>query len=496
MGEDFELERSDRSEERDTNEGLFELKGLSDSFPQQLIEAFAKTFLGGGAVAVEESKTFGGEPGHFVELDGGVFGQGVADLKIVVADDPDHIAWPCAIDGFAVTREETLGVGESDGLAGSVLCDGHIPLELPGDDTDESDAIPVFRVHVGLDFEDKAGECFVGGGDHPIATGPWRGRRGHLEEGIEEELDAKVIHGAPEENGSQTASGNFAQIEVGPGAGQEGNFFDELGVGSFQHAVANEGIPGTGDFFGGTIGTLGSSFEEMDLPGASVENSAEFGTVTERPIDGNGMDSKNVLQLIDQIERLAGRTIELIHEGENGNASTTADFEEFARLGLDALPRIDNHDGGVHGGENPVGVFRKIFVTGSVEKVHDATAVLELEHGGGNGNAPLFFEFHPIAGGGPLIFSSGHASGHGDSTAVEEKFFGQRRLAGIRVRDDCEGSAIRGWGEPCGWLGGGFDVWGEIVRAHRVGRGGGGEGVVQSPRKDRLREDWRRHVLR
>ena len=108
---------------------------------------------------------------------------------------------------------------------------------------------------------------------------------------------------------------------------------------------------------------------------------------------------------------------------------------------LDALAGVDDHDGGIHGGEHAVGVLGEILVARRVEQVDDAAVVFELQHGGGDRDAALAFQFHPVGGRGALVFARGHAAGELHRAAVEQEFLRQRRLAGVRVGNDGERAA-------------------------------------------------------
>lgn len=72
-------------------------------------------------------------------------------------------------------------------------------------------------------------------------------------------------------------------------------------------------------------------------------------------------------------------------------------------------------------------------MTGGVEDVYDAVFVFELEDGGGDGDAALFFEFHPIRGGAALVFAGGDGAGEVEGAAVKEEFFGECCFACVRV---------------------------------------------------------------
>ena len=45
-----------------------------------------------------------------------------------------------------------------------------------------------------------------------------------------------------------------------------------------------------------------------------------------------------------------------------------------------------------------VGVLREVLVAGGVQDVDAEALVLELHHGGGDGDAPLLLDLHPVGG--------------------------------------------------------------------------------------------------
>ena len=230
------------------------------------------------------------------------------------------------------------------------------------------------------------------------------------------------------------------------GTFEHGEFIDGLGEGVFVDLGFDEVIAEGGDANGGAEGPAGGAFEEVDGGVASVVEAAEEATEAEGPVDGAGGDAEDGFEFVDEFERRFGGPIEFVHEGEDGDAAFATDFEEFAGLGLDPVAGVDDHDGGIHGGEDAVGVFGEVFVTGGVEEVNDAVFVFELEDGGGDGDAALFFEFHPVGGGGALVFAGGDGAGKLNGAAVEEEFFGEGGFAGVGVRDDGEGAATRHFG--------------------------------------------------
>jgi len=77
-----------------------------------------------------------------------------------------------------------------------------------------------------------------------------------------------------------------------------------------------------------------------------------------------------------------------------------------------------------------------------VEEVDFEDVVIKLKNRRADRNSTLTFELHPIRGRGALMFARGHRAGQLDRAAVKEELFGERRFAGIRMRDDGERSAF------------------------------------------------------
>jgi hypothetical protein len=69
--------------------------------------------LHGAGGAVNEGKAFWWKSWDLVEESAWLFGEGIADLQIVISDKTNDIAWPSVVDSFTFAGKEALGVGET-----------------------------------------------------------------------------------------------------------------------------------------------------------------------------------------------------------------------------------------------------------------------------------------------------------------------------------------------------------------------------------------------
>ena len=86
-------------------------------------------------------------------------------------------------------------------------------------------------------------------------------------------------------------------------------------------------------------------------------------------VTGVRRDADLLLDLVEQLERVAAGPVPLVDEGEQRQAAGPAHLEQLERLRLDALGRVEHHDRGVGGGQHPVGVLGEVAVARGVEQV-------------------------------------------------------------------------------------------------------------------------------
>ena len=185
------------------------------------------------------------------------------------------------------------------------------------------------------------------------------------------------------------------------------------------------------------VGGAGAG-EVEDFLLAAVVDPFEVLAAADRPVDRDGADAKLLFDLVQQVKGVAGLSVHLVDEGENRDIPHDADLEELAGLGLDALRRVDDHDGRVGGHQGAVGVLREVLVAGGVEDVDAVSLEVKLHDRAGDRDAALLLDLHPVGGGGPGVFLALDGARQLDGPAVEQELFGEGGFTGVRVGDDCE----------------------------------------------------------
>ena len=183
--------------------------------------------------------------------------------------------------------------------------------------------------------------------------------------------------------------------------------------------------------------------ERRQTAAANVIGACKRSAAADRPGEGRALERQRLLDLVDEIEGIAGLAVHLVDEGDDRNVAQAADLEQLSCPRLDALGGVDHHHRRVDGGKGPVGVLGKVLVAGRIEKVEDAIAIFEGHHRRHDGNTAVALDAHPVGTGLAAIGLGAHFAGELNGAAEQEQLFGQRRLAGVRMRNDREGAPAR-----------------------------------------------------
>ena len=110
----------------------------------------------------------------------------------------------------------------------------------------------------------------------------------------------------------------------------------------------------------------------------AVVHALEVHAAADRPVHRVRADAELLFELFKQIVGAARLAVHLVDEREDGDMPHGADLEELARLRLDALCAVNDHDGAVRSHQRAVGVLGEVLMSRRVEDVDAVAAVLEL----------------------------------------------------------------------------------------------------------------------
>ncbi len=125
--------------------------------------------------------------------------ESIADLNRAVIMNADDIARICLFDIRAVLRHKNCGIGERHFLADTVMNNAHAALKLSRADPHKSNTVAVRRIHVGLDFKNKAGKIIFIGVNISCRCRAGERRRSDFHESVEKFLNAEIVNSAAEE---------------------------------------------------------------------------------------------------------------------------------------------------------------------------------------------------------------------------------------------------------------------------------------------------------
>ena len=94
-------------------------------------------------------------------------------------------------------------------------------------------------------------------------------------------------------------------------------------------------------------------------PLAQVVGADEIAAAADRPGHRRGVERQRLLDLVEQIERVAALAVHLVDEGDDRDVAQPADLEQLAGPRLDALGGVDHHDRGVDRGQRAIGVLAR-----------------------------------------------------------------------------------------------------------------------------------------
>jgi len=320
--------------------------------------------------------------------------------------------------------------------------DLHPPGELAGTDAEKGDPVAVGRVHVRLDLEGEAAEGLFFGMHHAGDGGAraWSGRE--FDKGVEHLAHPEVVDRTAEKDRGLASLEILFMVKGIGRALQQFDVLAQLVGGVFAHQAVQLGIVQVVDHDAVLGPGVLAGGEQGDLLAVQVVDALEPLAHADRPAERHAFDLQLFLDVGQEVQRLHALAVELIDEGDDRGVAHPADLHQLGGLSFDALGAVDHHQGRVHGGQHPVGVFGEVLMAGGVEQVDLVVAVIEFHHRGGHRDAALLFNRHPVAGGVDCGFARFDRPRHLDGAAEQQQLFGEGGLAGVGMADNAEGAAL------------------------------------------------------
>ena len=443
--EHLELQRADRADDVAVKPRTDLLKELNRALLRQLLDAFDELLALHRILCRDACETLGREHGEVLELElvRGV-AERIADAEYAGVKQPHDVARVRRVDDLAILRKELLRLSELDELAARRVPDAHIAVEFARGDADKGEAIAVRGVHIRLNLKDESRELLIIRRNHTIRGIARCGCRRETDILLKEVLHAEIRHRRAEEHRRQLPRINRRAVKRLACVAQQLDVVRKGGGSLRADTLLPRGIIHLKHLGDARLLPVARILgKELDAVLLAVIDAAIRAVRSDRPVHRVGADAEHVLELVHEIERRLAEAVKLVDKGKDGDAALTADAEQLARLRLDALCRVDDHDGTVHRHQRAVRVLTEVLMPRRVEDVDPIAVIVELQHGGRDRDAALFFDLHPVGDGMTLRLARLDRAREMYRPAVEQQLLGERRLARVRMRDDGKGASLR-----------------------------------------------------
>ena len=411
---------------------------LHDALLAHLLQRLAQLLRLHGVGELDAAQDLGREARHAAEQDVLALGQRVADAQRAVVRDADDVAGEGLVGDGAVAGEEELRRREADRLAGAHELRLHAARQPPRADAHEGDAVAMVRVHVGLDLEDEAGHAVLVRRDEARVGRLRPRRRREFGERVDEVADAEILQRRAEEHRRQVPLAEGLERERPAGVLGE----RDLLAPSLAFLLRQQRLDGRArravDRHRRLVG-----IEPAHEVAGEIVGAGKAAPAPDRPGHRRRVEGERLLDLVEEVERVAALAVHLVDEGDDRDVAQAADLEQLAGARLDALRGVDHHHGGIDRRQRAVGVLGEVLVARRVEEVEDAIAVLEGHDRGHDRDAALALDAHPVGAGLDAVALRLDLAGELDRAPEKQELLGQRGLAGVRMRDDGEGAPAR-----------------------------------------------------
>ena len=359
----------------------------------------------------------------------------VADCKHARVKNTDDVARVGLVYDRTVLRHQLLRRGEHHLFARAHVQHLFTAHKLARADAHERDAVAVRLVHVRLDLEHKRREMVVERVDHADIRRARGRRRGHLQKLLEEGFHAEVGQRRAKEHRRQLARVHSRKVKFVACAREQLHIVDQGLVLVLRQQPLKDGVVDGQALRLDLVAEI-RALEGNNLIVHTVVHALETLARADRPVDRIGADAQLVLNLLEQVVGVARLAVHLVDERENRHAAHRAHLEQLARLRLDALGGVDDHDRGVRSHQRAVGILGEVLVARGVQDIDALALIPELQHRGRDRNTALLFDLHPVGNRMAAVFLALDHAGLLDGAAVKQEFLRDGGFAGVRVRNN------------------------------------------------------------
>ncbi len=437
---DFELQRTHRTDYPAAVERRCE--ELRHTLVHKLVDAFGQLLEFHRIGILDISEQLGRERGYASEFQLLALGKRISDLECAGVVQTNYIARKGLVYDRFLLGHERRGRRKLQLLAAAHMQVVPVALEPSGAYLHECYAVAVVGIHVGVYLEDEARHLLLRRIDLARLRGRLARPRGYAYETFEQLPHAEIVDRRAEEYGSHLARQIGLAVECVVNALDQLHVVAQLGCELAADILVEQLRRQVVDLDGRRIGRLPLvAGKQRQVLFVYVVYAAERLAARYRKGQRPHLDLQLALHLVEQIERILARTVELVDKDHYRRAAHAADIHQLARLRLDALGAVDDYYDRVDGRQRAVGILGEVLVAGRVEDVDLHVAVLEAHDRRGHRDASLTLYLHEVRRGALLYLVALHGTRHMYCAAEEQQFLGKGRLTGIGVRYDGEGSA-------------------------------------------------------
>ena len=359
-------------------------------------------------------------------------------VQLTVIVNADDVAGDGIVAGNAlVGHERRARCRASSSRSDALVANLHRRLIAARANAEKRDAVAMARIHVGLDLEDESAERFSVGATTLLLPSRGCGGGAHSTSACSISCTPKLLMAEPKKTGDLLSREERIQVErrarvaeqlhvVTQGQRLVGKQLVEPRIAQALDQLAVIAHP-----------FLARRESEQAIPPQVEHARKRLPMPTGQVIGAQSILSTDSISSSSAIGARTSRS-SLFTKVMIGVARSRHTSSSLIVCASTPFGGVDHHHRRVDRGQHAVGVLGKILVARRVEQIDGVAGILELHDRAGDRDAALLLDLHPVRRRVTRALARLDGAGHLDRSAEEQQFFGQRRLARIRVGNDRE----------------------------------------------------------